>query len=220
MKPEDFLLSWFDYFAVVVLLLGIFYSRQHPLGEELFHACKWLLVVVVCSYTYQPAGQMIHRFTGLNLFLSSVGGYLISLLWIIIAFSYLKQWLGERLIAVNFFGSAEHYFVMATGAARFGCILLVSMALLNAKQVGCAEIHSEIKMQIDNFGKVSLPTIGLLQQDIFEESLTGIFIKTHFPAQLIAPVPSLKAKDTIKKDRRGPFLGKQVIHPIELTPVI
>ena len=58
-------------------------------------------------------------------------------------------------------------------------------------------------MQKDNFGSISFPTIGSLQQTIFYESPSGKFIRKYLRDQLIAPVQNGRpAGDTLGKWRQ------------------
>jgi hypothetical protein len=65
-------------------------------------------------------------------------------------------------------------------------MILAALAILNAKHVSEAELKAQAKMQQDNFGDISFPTFGSIQQDIFKNSVCGSLVKEHLADQLIA----------------------------------
>ena len=88
-------------------------------------------------------------------------------------FSWIRKIVGEKLVSNDLFGGAEFYLGMLAGAVRFGCVLLVILALLHAKNITSEQLAKQAKMQKDNFGDISFPTFGSVQHDIFYGSLSG-----------------------------------------------
>jgi hypothetical protein len=91
---------------------------------------------------------------------------------------------------------------MLAGGLRFFCILLFAISFLHAKFISEAERAATAKMQADNFGSISFPTIGSLQQGVFKESTSGQFIAKHLDEQLMKPAPpSMHKAETIGRRR-------------------
>jgi hypothetical protein len=92
---------------------------------------------------------------------------------------------------------------MLAGTVRCLCILIFALSFLHAKFISDAERAATAKMQQDNFGSISFPTIGSLQQSVFYESYSGKFIKKNLKEQLIRPTAGGGAarSDTIGRRR-------------------
>ena len=123
--------------------------------------------------------------------------YALVILAFIILFGLLRRGLGGKLIGSDIFGAAEYYLGMCAGAVRYACIVVVVMALLNARYYRPDEIKAHIKYQQDNYGSVYFPTVCALQNEVFGESFTGRTIKTYLGMLLIRPTtPEEKALGT------------------------
>jgi hypothetical protein len=73
---------------------------------------------------------------------------------------------------------------------RFGCILLVGLSLLNAREFSPSELKDLQRYQEDNYGSNLFPGLHSLQMAVFERSLTGGFIKQDLSFLLISPTPA------------------------------
>ena len=78
------------------------------------------------------------------------------------------------------------------------------MAILNAKYISPEQLAAQARTQQDNFGDISFPTIGSLQQTVFVGSASGHLAKKYLAGQLIVHdgLP-------IKRQRSGETLGRQ-----------
>jgi len=99
----------------------------------------------------------------------------------------LRGAIGGKLIGCDLFGGAEYYLGMCAGAVRYACIILVGMALLNARYYPPAEVRAHIKYQEDNYGSVYFPTVCAVQHQVFDESFTGRMTKNYLGILLIRP---------------------------------
>jgi hypothetical protein len=111
---------------------------------------------------------------------------------------------GEKLVGSDIFGRMEYYLGMAAGMLRYACMLLMFMAFLNAKCVSEAELRRMAKLQKDNFGEISFPTFGSLQQDVFKKSLVGSLTKQHLSNHLI-----VTGADDSQTKAAGDGIGKR-----------
>lgn len=178
-------LGWFDFVAAALLVVGVLHGRRKGMTGELFDVFQWLLIVVVGAYAYHPVGVVIREYTQMEPMASSLTAYFLTAFLIKIAITAIKHRIGERVIKSDIFGRMEFYFGMMGGALRYACMVLMFMAVLNAKYISPAELARVAKMQKDNFGDISFPTLGSVQQDIFKKSLVGQLAKKHLSQQLI-----------------------------------
>jgi uncharacterized membrane protein required for colicin V production len=204
MSLSDFGLSWFDLTVLVVLAIGVWRGRSRGMSEELLDVLKWLVVVVVGGLIYQPVGKYISDFTHFGVNACYVSVYIAVIILMRLIFGAIKRMVGEKLVGSDVFGNSEYYLGMMAGAVRFGCYLVVAMALLNARYVSPEQMAADARMQKDNFGDISFPTIGSIQQNVFKGSASGQFVKRYLGHELIVPnVADSNARpaDTIARQR-------------------
>ena len=196
--------SWFDLMVVVLLAIGVFRGRSRGMSEELLDLLKWLSIVVIGALTYRPVGKYIADYThfGLNACYASV--YIGVLIIVRFLFSWVKRMVGEKLLGSDVFGNSEFYLGMMAGAVRFGCYVIVTLALLNARYVSPEEMAANARMQKENFEDISFPTIGTIQQSIFKGSASGQLVKRYLGHELIVPNrsdTSARPAETIGRQR-------------------
>jgi hypothetical protein len=100
----------------------------------------------------------------------------------------------------------EYYFGMLAGLIRYAGIIIIFLALMNARAVDPQREAELQRIQRDNFGSISFPTFGTIQSEIFNKSYTGKFVRQHLEHLLIKPTPpdaGVQApKETIGKRRQ------------------
>ena len=185
MSFGGFAFSWIDVAVVALLGVGMYRGRCRGMSEELLDVLQWLAIVVVAGMVYQPAGRFVSDFTHLGRVTSYITVYVSVLISIRLVFGWIKRMVGEKLLGSDIFGSSEYYLGMGAGAVRFACYILVGMALLNAKYISPEQLAAEARMQKENFGDISFPTLGSLQQTVFKASVSGIFVKRYLGHELI-----------------------------------
>ena len=202
MKFSGFTLTWFDLLLVGLLIFGFLRGRKRGMSEEMLDVFQWLTIIVVGALLYAPVGKLISMGGNIGLFYGYVIAYGFVALMIKLTFSALKRAVGEKLVHADAFGNFEYYLGMLAGMLRCFCVLLFCMSFLHAKYISEAERRATAKMQQDNFGSISFPTIGSLQQTVFHDSITGRFIVRHLEEQLIKPVSTnTRRADTIGRQR-------------------
>lgn len=179
--------NWFDLVAVIMLVIGFIRGRKRGMSEELLDVLQWLIIVVVSALLYAPLGKFVSSFTHMSLLLSYITSYVVIAIAIKLVFTVIKRGVGEKIIGSDVFGSMEYYLGTVAGAVRYLCMLIFAMAILNAKYISEAELAALAKVQKDNFGSISFPTLGSLQQDIFNKSFTGQMARRYINNQLITP---------------------------------
>ncbi len=187
MKTQDIGVGWIDLVIVSVLVVGVIRGRKRGMSEELLDLLKWILIVVAASFAYEPLGSFL---CGSTMF-SHLGSYVVMYGVVVVAFmllfSFLRRGLGGKLIGSDLFGSAEYYLGMGAGAARYACIMVVAMALLNARYYKPEEIRANIRYQEDVYGSRFFPTLSSLQTEVFTDSLAGRVTHQYLGMFLIKP---------------------------------
>ncbi|MEO8426657.1 MAG: CvpA family protein [Verrucomicrobiota bacterium] len=202
--PSDLTYNWFDLVVVVFLVIGVFRGRKRGMSEELLSILQWLSIVLASAYFYRPFGLFLVSITGMSRLGCYITAYLLIAVVIKVFFGFVKRGVGEKLVGSDTFGRMEYYLGMAAGMLRYACMLLMFMAFLSAKYISEAELRRVAKVQKDNFGEISFPTFGSLQQDVFKKSLVGSLTKQHLGNHLIVTGP-----DDGKAKASGDGMGKR-----------
>lgn len=203
MNVGKYTLNWFDLLVVVILIVGVIRGRKRGMSEELLDVLQWLVIVVAAALIYLPLGSFLAGYTHMTLYWAFIFSYIGVAIAIKLIFTALKRAVGEKLVHADTFGRMEYYLGMLAGALRWFCVLLVVLALLNARYISREQREANIRMQQENFGSISFPTLSSLQQDIFYRSYSGRFIQRHLKEQLIMPVAAgeTKMSDNIYRRR-------------------
>jgi uncharacterized membrane protein required for colicin V production len=176
----------FDLIVIVVLVVGILCGRKHGMSEELIKLLQWLAILFGCATIYQWGGQKFGEYTGLFGQLTRyILAYVVVAVLITLLFGLIKRGLGGKLAGSDVFGRTEYYLGMASGLLRFSCMLLVALALLNARCYSSTEVRAMQKFQNDVYGSDFFPTLYSIQHKVFEESITGRCIKQNLYFLLI-----------------------------------
>lgn len=190
--------NWFDLVIVISLLFGLQQGRKHGMSEELLMLLKWVALMVGCAFFYEPIGSFVCTtspvFNQLNGYLI---GYATVALVIAIAFGLVKKSVGEKLVSGEVFGRSEFYLGMVAGMVRFSCMVIMAMALLNARSFNASEIKADIKYQNDVYGSTYFPKLYNVQSQVFQKSISGPLIKNYLGFLLIKP--TLPDKKELKR---------------------
>jgi colicin V production protein len=192
----------FDVLLAVVLVGGIVHGRKHGISLELLSMSRWLALVLLCAAAYRPAGTLIAGTGMFDLLTCYLFSYLGAALAILLLFSILERRLAPKLVGSDIFGRGEYFLGMASGLIRFACILLVGLALLNARQFSPGELRDHQRYQEENYGSNIFPGLHSLQVAVFENSLTGGFIKHNLGFLLISPTNADQKGPTIEARAR------------------
>lgn len=179
--------NMFDVVLLVILVLGIMRGRKHGMSEELMSLLKWLAIVIGCGMLYEPAGTWLAQSSPFSLLASFIMVYITGALIILGLFALVKHRLGGKLIGSDIFGRSEYYLGMGSGLVRFACILLAFLAVLNSRYFSPQEVRAMEAFQDDVYGKNYFPTWHTAQAVVFENSLSGPWIKDHLGFLLIKP---------------------------------
>ena len=194
--------NWVDLAVVVLLGVGVYRGRVRGMSEELLDVTKWILILIAGGFLYQPVGFMLAQSSVFSVFTCFLIVYSTILVVIFFFFSSLKRRLGDKLLASDVFGDAEYYLGMAAGAFRYGCVILVCFAFLNARLYTAEEVAAQRQFQQENFGDIAFPTLPTLQDQVFSKSFVGHITKSYLSQFLIlATLPESKGLETINAVR-------------------
>src|SRR5881397_599553 len=113
-------LSWVDFAVVLVLGLGLWRGRKRGMSEELLDIIKWVLIVLVAGFLYEPGGQLLAQVTSVfSLRSCYVTVYMAIALFIVLLVSLMRKNIGSKLVGSDVFGAAEYYLGMGAGIFRY-----------------------------------------------------------------------------------------------------
>lgn len=182
----DLPLNLFDVVLFTVVMAGIVRGRKRGLSEQLLSLIKWLTILIGCAFAYEPVSRVIARAGFFDETSSCLMAYLGLALLVLLICSFVRR-KTEHKYKDDLSGDTETYVGMASGVVRFSSMLLVALALLNARAYTPAEIRASEKFQMDMFGSNFFPTPHEVQAWVFERSLSGRWIKQDLGFLLINP---------------------------------
>jgi uncharacterized membrane protein required for colicin V production len=175
----------FDILLGAVLGLGLVQGRKRGMSGEWVGMIKWLIILCMCAVMYQPLGQLIAAPGVFSIVSSCLIAYLGVTLVILLIFSRAERRLRDKQVNTDFFGRGEYYLGMVSGGVRVSCILLVVLALLNARSFSPAEVQAMEDYQSSTYGTHVFPSLPSVQAAVFERSLTGPWIRHYLGFLLI-----------------------------------
>lgn len=188
MNVDTLNMSWIDIVVLLLLCVGLWRGRKRGMSEEFLDVIKWAFTVIMAGLLYEPSGRFLLEVTSIFSPLACyIVTYLSLVLLIAIVFSYIRKGIGDKLVGSDAFGSSEYYLGMMAGTFRYACIIIVTMAFLNARHYSQEELRSSKKYQEDNFGTTFFLTLPDLQTEVFTRSLCGRFAREYLSIVLIRP---------------------------------
>jgi uncharacterized membrane protein required for colicin V production len=188
MDMSAFSVTWFDAAVIIMVGVGLFVGKKRGMSNELLDLFSWLLMVVVAALYYAPLAKLLSELASLSLYYSNIICYIFIALVIKFIFSYIKRAVGEKLVGSDIFGRGEFYLGALAGGLRFFCMVIMFVAIMNAKFVTKAMVAAQIKAQEAEFGSSFFPTYAKIQSDVLFDSASGKFFREKLEEQLIAPV--------------------------------
>jgi uncharacterized membrane protein required for colicin V production len=188
--------NYFDFIAVVWLIIGLFRGRKRGMSQELLPLLQWLGIVVAGGLLYWPFSSLVRQYTQLDPLWAAITAYAVIGLGVHLFYKWFKQMFAEKLVEKDLFGRAEFYLGMMCGVTRFACMIVVALALINAHIVTADERAQTEKFQKDNFSDIRFPTYGQFQQEVLFQSFSGVWVENHLRPVLITPIDSPVKKKT------------------------
>lgn len=181
-------LSWFDGVVVLVLVFGLFRGRKNGMSKEFLPLSEWFAVIIIGGLFYTFVAQWIDSLSGLGVLMSNIIGYTLLALVIFLFFSMIKRPLGLRLFGSNVFGNAEYYLGMPSGMVRYFCVLLFALSFLNARHYTPTEVQASNDFQQRWYGSHFFPDLYNVQDEVFNKSFTGPYIRKYLSVLMLEPV--------------------------------
>lgn len=202
--------NYVDVIILILLVVGIFRGRKRGMSEELLTFIQWLIIVFAGSRIYEQTGQMLADFAPFSLMTCYVIVYLTFAALVKLLFTQIQRAVGEKLVGSNFFGDSEYYLGMFAGMIRFACVILMVMAVINARLITDSERAATARMQSKNFEGISFPTFGSIQQSVLFKSFSGKAVKEYMNFVLIkSTAPANVALRRNDGDPLNDVLGKK-----------
>ncbi|HTL54545.1 MAG TPA: hypothetical protein VL361_02655 [Candidatus Limnocylindrales bacterium] len=194
-------INLFDLLLVSILTAGVFYGRKHGLSIELFRVTKWVALLLGCALFYRPAGALIAQMAGLSLLTSYLLAYIATALLILLLFSAIQRRFAPKLVGTDAFGRGEYYLGMLSGMVQFGCMLMMVLALLNAREFTPAELRALEQYQEAAYGSSVFPNLHSFQAAVFDRSLFGPWIRQELSFLLIEPTEADQLQPTRRESK-------------------
>ena len=183
--------NWFDIFVVVMLGVGYAIGKKRGMSQESVTVLKWIALMLLAAIAYEPLGQWLDSMLHLGKLTSYLIAYVLTTLVVAVLFIFINRTIVEKLKGTDTFGKAEFYLAMPAGMLRFACIVVVLMALLNARYYSPAEVKAQEKYDIENYGSSFFPRLYTVQDDVFKHSFVGKQFKEHLEFLLIKSTPAV-----------------------------
>jgi uncharacterized membrane protein required for colicin V production len=186
--------NWFDVGLVLMILLGFNFGRRRGMSRESVDLLQWIVILGLCTLGYQPLGRLLGDFSGFKPWANYTIAYLILAMVVMLVFNAIRRRYAEKLGSSHVFGKGEFYLGMAGGTLRFLLITLVGLALIHPFAPARGGASSGARFQQEELGSVFFPTLGTVQQDIFQGSVSGKWIGENLTFLLIEKPTAPKAQ--------------------------
>lgn len=197
MNLGDFKIGWFDLLFIILVVVGCFRGRKRGMTEEFPNLVQWIIIVGCGAFISKPVGEMLSDETGMGRLFWFVTTYLLWAALVKGVTTWIVRSKGDKIGLADMFGSAEYPLGMISGMIRMTLVCLFCLALLNARLYTSAELKAMVKFQEENYGDISFPTIGTIQQSVFLGSALGKLVHDHADVLLIEAT----APRTVRPDR-------------------
>lgn len=197
--------SWFDVVVAIMAIIGVLRGRRRGMSQELLDFFMWLGMVGGGAYACRAGSGYMIRLTGLSPMSAHILLYLGTAAVVAFIFMLLKNAFRDRLAGTDFFGRLEYPLGILAGITRFLCMVLLVIAVINAKKQTEAEKQAARKAQESELGSSFFPTLGDFQDGIFAKSFCGSKLNEYAPFLLIPPSDSGNkkpgAQDSLRNQR-------------------
>src|SRR5277367_6161555 len=102
LAPAKF--DYFDAFAIVWLIIGLFRGRKRGMSQEVLPLIQWLGIVAAGGLLYWPFSKLVHQYTQFGTLWSCITAYLLIGAGVHLIYLWLKQMMAEKLVEKDPFG--------------------------------------------------------------------------------------------------------------------
>jgi uncharacterized membrane protein required for colicin V production len=187
--------NWFDGVLVLVLAFGLFRGRKNGMSKEILPFFQCFSAMLVAGLAYPLLANILVNSAGLKRNAGTlILAYVVIVAVVLFIFSLIRHSLKSKTGGSSFFGSNEYYLGMISGTIRYGCILVMFLAVLNAPIYSAAEIQAQKAYNNRWFGGGEagysgdyIPSIASIQEAVFKRSLVGPHMHDFLAPVLINP---------------------------------
>jgi uncharacterized membrane protein required for colicin V production len=179
--------NWFDVVLLALLVVGIYRGRKRGMSHEVMPLLKWLTLVLVCGFCYEPVAGQISSLFSCSPWSAFFGAYVSLAVVVTVIFGVLNRSLGGKVIGSDVFGKGEYYLGVFSGLVRYACVILFGLALLNSPLYTTADYEKHNRYMQQNYDHDFFPTLFQVQDQVFKESLVGPMIAKNLDFLLIKP---------------------------------
>lgn len=187
-------LSWFDLAAVTLIVVGIFHGRKNGMSQELFNTMKWLAMLTISAAIYLPIGELILRFVPIAPIYGYISAYILANVALTAILVTVRKKIKDKMSGSDVFGRAEFPLGMVAGAFQYACMLVMFMAVLNAKYVDEEALERQDARQKKALGENFFPSPGNIHKDVLYGSIAGQTVRDFLSTQLMRQVNPPKKK--------------------------
>ncbi|MBI5772548.1 MAG: CvpA family protein [Verrucomicrobia bacterium] len=180
--------AWFDLVALGALAAGVVMGLRRGLSEELFPLVQWLAIFLICGATYKVPGDLLASLGKIQPGFAYVACYLALAALMLGGFALLRRVVGLKLVERQAIGAWETPLGGVAGAGRCACILLMILALLNAKYVSPEE-QERLRQPRTGSDAPAVFAVESVQNDVFAGSRAGAFAQRSLGGLLITSSP-------------------------------
>ncbi len=196
-KIENLPFNLFDFALLVLAGFGLARAKVTCLSSETLKTLKWVAALLVAGLGYAQVARFFREsIPGLDWLGCCASAYATLAVAVLILFGVFEGGFSraagflEPKLASFLSGHAEEYMARTIKVFRIGCIGLLPLALLNARLYTTEEVNAMNRSQIEAFGNHLFPTLFTFQATIFQNSMSGRWIKSKLPVVLINPTPA------------------------------
>lgn len=194
MNASGITLSWFDLVASAMIVAGIFHGRKNGMSQELFNTMKWLAMLTISALVYLPIGKLILRFVPIAPIYAYVSAYILANVALKAILVTVRKKVKDKMSGSDVFGRAEFPLGMIAGAFQYACMIVMFMAVLNAKYVDEEALLRQAAQQKKDMGENFFPSLGNIHKDVLYGSIAGQTVRDFLSRQLMRKVEPPKKK--------------------------
>jgi uncharacterized membrane protein required for colicin V production len=185
--------NYFDMIAIVWLIIGLFWGRMKGMTLEWLALLQWIGIVTAGGLLYPSFSHVIHRYTYYSASWSDITAYVLIAVGVHLLYIRFREAWFQKLGGKKLFGRADSSLGMVAGGARFACMLLAGLALMNSRVATAAEPAKTDKSSKNKANGIYILKYGEFQRNVLIHSLAGNWVQTNLKSILIAswdPLPT------------------------------
>ena len=182
--------NYFDIVLVVWLIIGLLWGFKRGMTLELVPLSQWMGSVFAGGLLYRAFPARTFTTAPITL---SFGPISRLICWSFFPPSDLhsasKETLTQICVGKIVWARRVLRLGMMAGGVRFGCVLLVGFALMNARLASSEEMAKAEKSHQHDLSRALFLHFGAFQQNVVFNSMSGHWVQSNLPSFLIASAP-------------------------------